>query len=197
MERCNNTHCESRWPLIDRLKIHSANILMAKARRSSLWRLTEAACSHMGDTDLASFLYCDRTRVSLPRIWSTRFVIPGYGIDQSCVDVEEVDPHFVMAALICGCQACRTGLRRHHAHESATPQKDPAGFLNPHTSDQSRGTSPGLHQGVETSGIGKLVLAKASLIMLTGPRGRRRAAPLKSPATISTVSLKHYSTDCK
>ena len=32
---------------------------------------------------------------------STRFVIPRYTIDQSCTDAEEVDPHFVAAALIC------------------------------------------------------------------------------------------------
>ena len=35
-------------------------------------------------------------RGPLPRDWSTTFVFLGYAIDQSRVDVEEVDPNFVM-----------------------------------------------------------------------------------------------------
>ena len=46
-------------------------------------------------------------RVPLPRNWSTIFVIPEYAIDQSCIDVEEVDPNFVVAALICARDAKR------------------------------------------------------------------------------------------
>ena len=54
---------------------------------------------------VASFLTVIVRRVPLPRNWSARFVIPGYVIDQSCID--EVDPHFVVAALICALDAKR------------------------------------------------------------------------------------------
>ena len=51
-------------------------------------------------TILPSFLAVVVRRVPLPRDWSTMFVFPGSAIDQSHIDVEEVEPNFVMAALI-------------------------------------------------------------------------------------------------
>ena len=68
---------------------------------------------------------------------------------------------------------------------------EPGGFKNPQISDHLRGTPPGHHNGVGPGGTVKLVLANASKIMLMGrgslPDWRRHAAPLKSPATTSTV----------
>ena len=67
---------------------------------------------------------------------------------------------------------------------------EPGGFKNPQTSAHSPGTPPGVHNGVGPGGMGKLVLAKASSMMLMGrgslPDWRRHAAPWKSPATVST-----------
>ena len=58
---------------------------------------------------------------------------------------------------------------------------EPSGFKNPHTSDHS-----------PDGGIGKLVFVNAASILLMGrgslPDWRRQAAPLKSPATMSTCS---------
>ena len=42
-----------------------------------------------------------RTVAVVPRDWSTVVVFSGYAIDQSRIDVEEVDPNFIMATLIC------------------------------------------------------------------------------------------------
>ena len=67
---------------------------------------------------------------------------------------------------------------------------EPGGFQNPHTSDHSPGTPPGHQNGEGPGGIGKFVLTNASSMMLTGrgslPDWRRHAAPLKTPATMST-----------
>ena len=52
-------------------------------------------------TILPPFLAVVVRRVPLPRDWSTMLVFPGYAIDQSRIDVEEVDPNFVRATLIC------------------------------------------------------------------------------------------------
>ena len=52
-------------------------------------------------TILAPFLAVIVRRDPLPRDWSTMSVFPGYAIDQSRIDVEEVDSNFVMATLIC------------------------------------------------------------------------------------------------
>ena len=50
----------------------------------------------------ASFPCCVVVRrVPLPRDWSTILVFPRYAVDKSRIDVEEVDPNFVMATLIC------------------------------------------------------------------------------------------------
>ena len=68
-------------------------------------QLAEAVSCHMDD------MYLSREwskftevvivrRVPLPRTGSTTFVMLGYAIDQSCVDVEEVDPNFEVGALI-------------------------------------------------------------------------------------------------
>ena len=69
---------------------------------------------------------------------------------------------------------------------------EPGGFKNPHTSDHPPGTAPGLHNGGGPGGTGKSVLANTSSMMLVGrgslPDWRRQAAPLKSPATMSTCS---------
>ena len=62
--------------------------------------------------------------------------------------------------------------------------------MNPHTSAHSPGTPPGPHRGVGPGGTGKFALAEASSIVLCRcslPDCRRHAAPLKSPATMSTV----------
>ena len=68
-------------------------------------------------------------------------------------------------------------------------ESEPSGFKNPHTSDHS---PPGSHNGVEPGGTGTSVLTNASSIMLmvrgSLPDWRRHAAPLKSPATMSTCS---------
>ena len=131
----NKTLSKMGWLLIG-LRIHSSNTLIEEARRS--WkrlqrRLTEAACCQMDDTyfsrewshftEVASFTVIVR-RVPLPQTWSTIFVIPRYAIYQSRMDVEDVDPHFVVAALCAWCQACG-GLWRHHAYESATRSRIP------------------------------------------------------------------------
>ena len=66
------------------------------------------------------------------------------------------------------------------------------GLMNPHTSAHSPGTPPGHHNGVGPCGIGRLVLANASSVVLSrcwsSPLLFRNAAPLKSPAPISTCS---------
>ena len=52
-------------------------------------RLAETVSCHMDMlTELPPFFTVIVRRVPLPRNWSTRFVIPGYAIDQSCIDVE-------------------------------------------------------------------------------------------------------------
>ena len=81
-------------------------------------RLTEAVSRQKVDIHLsrewthfngfASFFFTVIVRrFPLPRNCSTRFVIPGYAIDQSCIDVKKVDPHFVVATLICAPDAER------------------------------------------------------------------------------------------
>ena len=50
---------------------------------------------------LPPFLTVVVRRVPLARDWSAMFVFQGYAIDQSRIDVEEVDPNFVMGTLIC------------------------------------------------------------------------------------------------
>ena len=49
---------------------------------------------------LPPFLAVVVRRVPIPRDWSTILVFPGYEIDQSRIDVPEVDPDFAMATLI-------------------------------------------------------------------------------------------------
>ena len=64
-------------------------------------RLMEAMSSHTDDmylsreilTVLPPFFTVIIRRVHLPRNWSPMFVFLGYAIDQSRIDVEEVDPH--------------------------------------------------------------------------------------------------------
>ena len=58
-------------------------------------------------TEVASFLYCDRTASSSSSNLVDDIGHPGYAIEQSCIDVEEVDPNFVVAALICAPDAKR------------------------------------------------------------------------------------------
>ena len=86
--------------------------------------------------------------------------------------MREVDPNFVMAALICVPDAQNV-----EKDSTSTVHADlPLVFKNPHTSDHSPGTPPGPHNGVEPGGTGKLVLTNVSSIMLTG-RGSLPAAP--------------------
>ena len=80
-------------------------------------RLTEAVNFHGDDctfhvnghilTRLPPLFTVIVRRVPLPRNWSTIFVIPGYAIDQSCIDEKKVDPNFVVAALVCAPAAKR------------------------------------------------------------------------------------------
>ena len=73
-------------------------------------RLTGAACCHMDDMyfsrershflQIVSFLSVVVRRVPLPQTWQTIFVIPGCAVDQPRIDVEKVNPNFVVAALI-------------------------------------------------------------------------------------------------
>ena len=118
-------------------------------------------------------------RVPLPQTWSTIFVIPGCAIHQSRIDAEEVDP-------------VPYGIVKAPCMRICHSFSDPGGFMNPHTPAHSPGTSPGPHNGVGSRGIGKHVLGKASSTVLMGrcslPSCRRHAAPLKSPATMSTCS---------
>ena len=105
--------------------------------------------------------------------------------------MEEVDPSFVMATLI-----CFLGTQPAERDSEASMRADvpfilgTRRFSEPHTSDHSPGTPPGHQNGEGPGGTGKFVLTNASSMMLTG-RGslfdwRRHATPLKSPATMST-----------
>ena len=105
--------------------------------------------------------------------------------------MEEVDPNFVMATLICLLDAQHAERDCEGSMHADLPFiLGSRRFKVPHTSDHSPDTPPGPHKGVETGGTGKHVLAKASSIILMGrgslPGWRRHAAPLKSPATMST-----------
>ena len=148
------------WPLID---LGDSFYEHLDGKRSALmetlkWRLTEAACCHMSDASrsrewsffsstMPPFLTSIDRRVPLPRNWSTIFVIPGYAIDQSRIDVEEVDPHFVVAALICAPEAKRAvGIVKAPCIRICHSFSDPGGFMNPHKSAHSLGTSPGHHK---------------------------------------------------
>ena len=69
-------------------------------------------------TGSAFFLCCGHT-VSSSSSRLVNDIFPGYAIDQSYVDVEEVDPNFVMATLILFLEtqrAVRDGEGRLHAH---------------------------------------------------------------------------------
>ena len=95
------------------------------------------------------------------------FVFTGYAIDQSRVDVEEVDPNYMMATLIFFLKtqrAVRDGegspcTRTCHSFSEAS------GLKNPHTSDHSPGTLLA-HKGVGPGGKGKFVLTNGSSILL-------------------------------
>ena len=144
-------------------------------------RLAEAASCHMEDMYLSHVIF---RRVPLPQTWSTTFVIPGCAIDQSYIDVEDVDPNLMVAALICYPDAGRVvGIVKAPCIRICHSFSDSRGLMNPHTSAHSPGISPGLHNGGEPRGIGKHVLAKASSIVPMGrwslPDWRRHAARIE------------------
>ena len=61
--------------------------------------------------------------------------------------------------------------------------------LNPHTSAHLPGIDPGPHNGGEPGGIGKAQSAEASsMVLMLFLLPHRHAAPLKPPATKSTLS---------
>ena len=169
---------EKGWPLI-RLKIHSSNTLMEELGVHGnvlQQRLTEAACCHMDDTyvshewshftEVASFLCCDRTASSSSLILVDEicfFFFFGCAINQPRIDVEGVDPNFVMAALICTPYAKRIVGECEGTIHTYLP------LVLPHTSAHSPGASPGPHKGVGPGGTGKHVLAKASTMLTRTP----------------------------
>ena len=72
----------------------------------------------------------------------------GNAIDQSGVDVEEVDPNFMTATLILFLETQRAvGDGEGSMHTDLPSFSDPGGLKNPHTSDHSPGIPPGSHNG--------------------------------------------------
>ena len=66
--------------------------------------------------------------------------------------MEEVDPHFVMATLICFLDAQHAERDREGSMHADLPStSENSGFKNPHTSDHSPGTPPDHHKGVGAS----------------------------------------------
>ena len=72
------------------------------------------------------------------------FVFTGYAIDQSRVDVEEVDPNFMMATLILFLETQRAVWDGEGSMHTDLPFFFGTWrFKEPHTSDHSPGTPPG------------------------------------------------------
>ena len=115
--------------------------------------------------------------------------------------MEEVDPSFVMATLI-----CFLGTQPAERDSEASMRADvpfilgTRRFSEPHTSDHSPGTPPGHQNGEGPGGTGKFVLTNASSMMLTC-RGSlfdwRRHATIEVTSHHVNLLLVHYSTDCK
>ena len=91
------------WPLI-KLRIRSSNTLLEEARRSwkvcsgglrkprvVTWMTRTFHVSGHRSPKLPPFFTVIVRRVPLPRTCSTIFVVPGCAINQSRIDVEEVD----------------------------------------------------------------------------------------------------------
>ena len=98
-------------------------------------------------------------RVHLPRTWSTMLVIPGCAINQPRIDVEEVDPNIVVAALICFPDAKRVLGDCDGTMHTNVPLVVGSRWFNEPTCISPPGTSPGSHKGVGPGGIGMHVLA--------------------------------------
>ena len=118
--------------------------------------------------EVASFLDCDRTASSSSSdLVDDIFVIPGCALSQSRINVEEVDPNIVVAALI-----CVPALKRDVGDCEGTMHTNLPLFLGRsgrfYEPTYISGTSPGPHKGAELVGTGKRVLAKASSTVLTG-----------------------------
>ena len=122
-------------------------------------------------------------------LWSYGEILAFRTVNQPSIDVREVDPNFVVATLILLLETQRAVGDGKGACALAILCSEPSGFKNPHMSDHS---PPGRHNGVGPGGTGKSVLTNASSKMPMGrgslPDWRRDAAPLKSPATMSTCS---------
>ena len=107
--------------------------------------------------------------------------------------MREMHPHLVVATLILFLEtqrAVRDGERTVHPYLPLILglwRLDKSTHIGPFTRHSTRS-----HNGVGPGGTGRIVLAKASSIMLVSrrslPHERCQAAPLKSPATISTCS---------
>ena len=98
-------------------------------------------------TILPPFLAAVVRRLPLPRDWSTMLVFPGYAIDQSSIDVEEVDPIFVMATLICVLEtqhAVRDSEGSETGAGSSPKQHPPRKVKNASSEQTNRSTTPGI-----------------------------------------------------
>ena len=114
---------------------------------------------------IVSLLFCDRTAIIFLEFGRREICHIGTHDRQSCTDVKEMDPHFVIAALFreltCS-KDCESAILR--IWKSFLNTND---STNPHPSVHSPDTSP-VHTMGESSGVSKLVLAKTSWMMLMG-----------------------------
>ena len=139
-----------------------------------------------GSSKLLLFLIVVTRRVPVPHAWPQKLSVAGCAINQSCIDVQEMNPNFVVAALVCNFDAkyfVRNFERTMHALSFGPRWLDESTHVGPSTWYAT-------HRGVGPGKIGKFVLAKASSTVLlcrcSLPDCRHHAAPLKSPATMST-----------
>ena len=86
--------------------------------RVVMWMTCPLHVNGHRSSELFLFLTVVVRRVPLPQTWSSIFVISGCAISRPRVDVEEVNPNFVVVALICTPDAKRIVRDfRHHACE--------------------------------------------------------------------------------
>ena len=112
----------------------------------------------------------------------------------SSTNVRKMNPNFVVAALIFLSEPKHVVRDCEGTMISNWPFGFRARWFQKHAYiGQSPGTPAGPHKGVGPGGTGRFTLANASSTMLLGrrslPEERRHAAPLKSPATMSTCSI--------
>ena len=125
-------------------------------------------------------------------VWTPVLSFRGYTVFAVTIDLPRIDPKFVMATLEGRLDAKYLTIYLECTVHAYLPIGFGTWWLNnPHTSDHSSGTPPGLHKSAGPSRVGRFVFANASSIVLSSPR-----------RTVEVVRdhvnpfLLHSSTDC-